>query len=121
LGFKAIKSLGWHWDRTRRTDPSRVARHWLVLAVATIWTLATATRIEDATLLHLPPAVLHRPPRRPAWRPPGVTRTVSLLAQGLVALRCQLILGRRWTCIWLRPEPWPEPPPGIQVDYHDST
>ena len=24
LGFKAIKSLGWKWDKTRRTDPARV-------------------------------------------------------------------------------------------------
>ena len=31
LGFKAIKSLGWKWDKTRRTDPARVSRHWLVL------------------------------------------------------------------------------------------
>ena len=31
LGFKAVKSLGWKWDKTRRTDPARVSRHWLVL------------------------------------------------------------------------------------------
>ena len=31
LGFKALKSLGWKWDKTRRTDPTRVSRHWLVL------------------------------------------------------------------------------------------
>ena len=24
LGFKAVKSLGWKWDKTRRTDPARV-------------------------------------------------------------------------------------------------
>ena len=24
LGFKAVKSLGWQWDKTRRTDPARV-------------------------------------------------------------------------------------------------
>jgi hypothetical protein len=121
LGFKALKSLGWHWDKTRRTDPSRVARHWLVLSIATIWTLATATRIEDATLLELPPAVLHAPPRRPRWRPAGTSRTVSMITQGLIALRCQFIRGRLWTRTWLAPEPWPDPPPGTQVIYHDST
>ena len=33
LGFRALKSLGWPWERTRRTDPLRVARHWVVLAL----------------------------------------------------------------------------------------
>jgi Transposase DDE domain len=97
LGFKALKGMAWHWDQTRRTDPARVARHWLVLSVATILTLATATRIEDAALLDLPPAVLHAPPKQPPWRPPGVTRTVSLIRQGLSELRRQLIRGRLWT------------------------
>jgi hypothetical protein len=119
LGFKAHKGLAWQWNKTRRTDPARVARHWLVLAVATLWTLATATRIEDAALLAVPPAVLHAPPRRPRWRPPGVARTVSLIAQGITALRRQIILGRLWKRWWLCPEPWPNPPPGLQVHYHD--
>lgn len=121
LGFKALKSLGWQWDKTRRTDPARVARHWLVLAVATILTLAVATRLEEATLLELPPAVLHHPPMPPRWRPPGISRPVSLLHQGLLELRRQLIRGRLWTRLWLRPEPWPDPPSTIQVSYHDPT
>ena len=48
LGFKALKSLGWKWDKTRRTDPTRVSRHWLVLSVATLLALAYGTRVEDA-------------------------------------------------------------------------
>ena len=47
LGFKAVKSLGWKWDKTRRTDPARVSRHWLVLSVATLLTLAYGTRVEE--------------------------------------------------------------------------
>jgi hypothetical protein len=120
LGFKALKGLGWHWDKTRRLDPDRVARHWLVLAVATLWGLSTATRVEEAALLGLPPAVLHRPPRQPCWRRPG-TRTVSLLRLGLAELRCQLLRGRLWQGVWLRPEPWPEPPATISIHYHDSS
>jgi len=120
LGFKALKGLGWHWDRTRRTEPSRVARHWLILAVTTLVVLATATRSEDAALLALPPAVLHHPPTRPRWRPAGVSRTVSLLALGIAELRCQLLRGRLWHRLWLAPEPWPHPPPDLQVHYHVS-
>jgi hypothetical protein len=39
-GFRDLKRLGWQWERTRRRDLTRVARHWLVLAAATAWTLA---------------------------------------------------------------------------------
>ena len=44
---KALKSLGWKWDKTRRTDPTRISRHWLVMSVATLLALAYGTRIED--------------------------------------------------------------------------
>jgi hypothetical protein len=47
-GFRAIKSVGWEWQRTRRTEPARVARHWLVLAVATLLSVAVGTRLEEA-------------------------------------------------------------------------
>src|SRR5262249_40972924 len=36
-GFKVAKSGGWQWQHTRMTDPGRVERHWLALAVATLW------------------------------------------------------------------------------------
>ena len=42
LGFKAIRSLGWKWDKTRRTDPTPVSRQWLGLSVVTLLALATA-------------------------------------------------------------------------------
>lgn len=61
LGFRALKGLGWQWQHTRRTDPTRIARHWLVLATATLVVLAYGTRIEDATTRGLPPACLTPP------------------------------------------------------------
>ena len=35
LGFKVLKSMGWQWQQTQRDECERVARHWLVLALAT--------------------------------------------------------------------------------------
>ena len=74
LGFKAIKSLGWKWDKTRRTDPARVSRHWLVLSVATLLALAYGTRVEDAQDRRISPGNLspqaicaHRPKPAPYW------------------------------------------------------
>ena len=111
-GHRALKREGWHWERTRRTDPDRVARHWLVLAVATLWAAATGTREEDAERLGRDPARLRvaPPPARPG------RRATAVLARGAARLRWQLPRARRpWTLLRLCPEPWPEPPPGLRV------
>ena len=120
LGFKGIKSMGWQWDKTRRTDPTRVARHWLVLAVATLLSLAYGTRVEDAQELGKAPGDL----RAPRAIPPGHRgawckrhREVSVLRQGTVWLRRLLPKGRLWKRVWLLPEAWPQPPPTLKVKY----
>jgi hypothetical protein len=113
LGFRTLKSLGWHWERTRRTDPQRVARHWLVLAIATLWTVAVGTRDEDAQRWGREPAGVRRvlPPSPAPFR-----RTISVFSRGLTWLRWQLLRQRRlWRLLWLWPEPWPDPPAGLIV------
>ena len=122
LGFKAIKSLGWKWDRTRRTDPARVSRHWLVLSVATLLALAYGTRVEDAHDRGIAPANLRKPPkalaldhRAPRSRP---ARTVSVIRHGIDWLRRLLLKGRLWTRVWLLPEPWPQPKSNLEVTHH---
>ncbi len=35
--YRDVKSDGWQWQRTRLTDPERAERHWLAMAVATLW------------------------------------------------------------------------------------
>lgn len=116
LGFRALQGLGWQWQRTRRTDPVRVARHWLVLALAMLWTLAVGTRVEDAAAVGRPPPRLYRPPT--SVRPLRGGRRVSVFAQGAPRLRRQLLSGRLWTNLWLTPEAWPTPLPRLQITYH---
>jgi hypothetical protein len=112
LGFRALKGVGWQWQRTRRSDPDRVARHWLVLAVATLWAVATGTRAEDAAVRGVAPANL----RAPVPPPAAHRRTMSVFLRGVGWLRWQLLRVRRlWSRLWLAPEPWPEPPPGLTV------
>ena len=110
LGFRALKRLGWQWQRTRRRAPDRVARHWLVLAVATLWTVAVGTRVEDAEAQGVPPARLHTPPPRAA-RP----RLVSVFLRGWTWLLRQVLCGRVWRRLWLAPEPWPTPAPLLRL------
>jgi DDE family transposase len=113
FGFRALKGLGWRWERTRRTDPDRVARHWLVLAVATLWVLAYGTRAEDADLAGVAPATLRTAPPPP---PADHVRTLSVFARGVGQLRWQLLRARRlWRRIWLVPQAWPDPGPDLLV------
>ena len=122
LGFKAIKSMGWKWDKTRRTDPARISRHWLVLSVATLLALAYGTRVEDTHDRRIAPGNLRTPPKTPAprrrdpWGRP--VRTVSVIRHGIDWLRRLLHRGRLWSRVWLLPEPWPEPKPALEITHH---
>ena len=121
-GFKALKSLEWQWQKTRRTNPARISRHWLVLSVATLLALAFGTRAEDAFDRKIAPGSLRSPPkslaptRRDPWHRPG--RSVSVIHQGSVWLTKLMHRGRLRSRVWLLPEPWPEPKPNLEVTRH---
>lgn len=118
LGFRALKSLGWQWERMRRLHADRVARHWLVLAVATLLTLAYGTRVEDAHIHGVAPANLRAPRAQP---PDPDRRVVSVFTRGLAWLRVPLVRGRRlWRRLWLLPQALPTPPADLVITYHAS-
>ena len=115
FGFRALKSVGWQWQRTKRIDPDRVSRYWLVLAVATLWTTAYGTRAEDADSLGVPPERLRSPHPLPGYSRP---RRDSVIKKGISCMIRQLLRGRPWLRLWLLPEPWPNPLPRLQITYH---
>lgn len=118
LSFRALKSLGFHWERTRRTDPDRIARHWLVLAIATLLDLAVGTRLEDADWRGVPPGRL----RRARIPPPTRRRTTSVFARGLAWLHVVVLGGARWwRALWLLPERLPDPPGNLTIIRHLAT
>jgi hypothetical protein len=117
LGFRALKSFGWQWERTRRTDPGRIARHWLVLAVATLLNLAVGTRLEDAARRGVPPGRLRRPAR--ASPAPTRPRRTSLFRRGLVWLHTRVVRGQRWwQALWLLPDRLPPLPGDLTIIRH---
>ena len=122
-GFRIIKGMGWQWQKSQRTDSDRVARHWLVMAVASCWVLAPGTRVEDAASLDRLPAQLHAPSPGPRLtdRSRQGNRPLSVFLLGLSALQHHLRHKRHWRCLWLAPEPWPDDPPGLIVTRHDGT
>ena len=116
-GFKALKSVGWQWQKTRRTNPARVERHWLVLSASTLLTLAFGSRVEDANALKRDPSAL----RAPSKVAPERSRIVSVFRLGLATLSRLLTKGRMWRRVWLLPEPWPPPPEDVKVVCHPET
>jgi hypothetical protein len=121
LGFRALKGLGWQWQQTRRTQPTRVARHWLVWAMAMLWGLAYGTRVEEGARQGLPPTRLWAPPAPSGRRPGPARRMVSLFRQGLSWLRRHLACGRLWRRVWLAPEPWPNARPQLSIIRQEAT
>jgi hypothetical protein len=114
-GFKVIKSGGWQWQHTKMTDPGRVERHWLAIAVATLWVVALAGECETAIAVEtVPPLPASAGGRRRAGEAvPGARkgrpRLHRVFVRGLAELTAAW-LKRTGLPPWcLHPEPWPEP------------
>ena len=116
LGFRALKGVGLHWDRTRRTNPDRVARHWLTLSVATVWILAHGTRLEEAEAVGREPSRLRRSVNTAPSR-----RLVSVFARGLEGMKQRLLGKGLWSRFGLSAERWPKAPPSLNVVIHNPT
>ncbi len=108
-GFKRIKRGGWHWEQTKMTDPDRMARLWLVIAVATVWVVQVGGEAEAtlpaSSLDALPPTHIarrRRPTTRSRVRPLGCFRRGIIQILGALLTQQPLPLGQ------FMPEPWPE-------------
>src|SRR5262249_57275826 len=67
-GYRLLKRGGWEWQATQMTDPDRVERLWLVLAVATRYVLAIGGEADEAEFAG---ATVPEPADRPAGSAPG--------------------------------------------------
>jgi hypothetical protein len=92
------------------TDPARVARLWLALAVATLWTVSVGGVAEVACPASgfetLPAAHIAR--RRGRQRPPA--RLLSCFRRGRLAILATLLTGAPLPLGRFLPEPWPATP-----------
>jgi len=99
-GFKVIKSGGWEWQYTRMSQPERLERHWLAIAVATLWLVAVAGEASEeiATETIGKFATLRRQARQH-----------RVFVQGLAKLTAALMNHRGLPHWRLDPDLWPEP------------
>ena len=107
-GFKCLKRGAWMWQHTRMSDPERVARLGLALALATLWMLSVGSEIEvvlsEPGLPELQ-GVLQQSARRPRQR------QVRVLRLGVMWLMVQVLQGQSVPLPrMLLPEAWPSPP-----------
>jgi hypothetical protein len=118
-GIRALKSHGWQWHKSQRSDTTRVGRHWLVMAVATLLALGFGTRSEDAQAAGVSARALCEP-RRARQSTLSRDRAVSVFKRGAALLREMLGRGELWAQVWLQPEPWPAPFSDVTVVVHAS-
>ena len=110
-GFKDTKRGGWNWHQTKMTDPRRAERHWLVMAVATLWVISVGGEI-DATLPvssfdALPPTHIARRLSKQRAR----KRRISCFARGILTICAALLAGEPLPMGRLIAFPWPTSPP----------
>jgi hypothetical protein len=106
-GFRYIKRGGWQWNQTRITDPKRIERFWVALAVATLWVISVGGEAEVTQpvsgLEHLPENHIAR--RRVKRR--CCARLVSCFRQGIKKILAALLSGLPLPLGHFYPHPWP--------------
>jgi DDE family transposase len=106
-GFKDLKRGGWHWEQTKLREPERVERHWLVMAVATLWVVSVGGEAEataPGSGLEALPA-LHIARRTCQGR--SQARLLSCFRRGVVQILAGVIRGVAVAMGNFWPEPWP--------------
>ena len=106
-GFKDVKRGGWHWEQTKLRDPQRIARHWLVLAVATLWVVSVGGEAEATAPLSGLEALpaLHIARRTCQGR--SQARLLSCFRRGVVRIVAGVVSGVAVALGNFWPEPWP--------------
>jgi hypothetical protein len=105
--FKDTKRGGFGWHHTKMTDPKRAERHWLAIAVATLWQISVGgefdANIPASSLEDLPPNhVAHRHHQQnPVVRTLSCFHRGFLMIQAAIFNRLPLPFGRFF------PLPWP--------------
>jgi len=107
-GFKDTKRGGWHWNHTRIADPKRSERHWLAIAVATLWAVSVGgeadATLPESSIDELPELHIARKKKTKEYSRP---RLISCFRRGVLVILVRLIAGQKLRLGRFYPEPWP--------------
>lgn len=95
-GFKALKTAGFHWERTRMVDPARAERLWLVMALSCLRLATLSPTPEDAPVF------------------PPLPARLSLFRRASLSQLAALLLQRPLFTHPLPPQSFP-PPPSLEI------
>ena len=118
-GFKDLKRGGWHGEQTKLRDPGRVERHWLAMAVATLWVVSVGGEAEataPGSGLEALPA-LHI--ARRACKGRSQARLLSCFRRGVVRILAGVVSGVVVAMGNFWPEPWPTREPATPLHIID--
>lgn len=117
-GFKDTKRGGWNWHHTKMQDPARAERHWLVMAVATLWVVSVGGQIDAtqpaSTLASFPDAHIARRLDKGRKKP----RKMSCFALGILTITVSLLQRLQIPPGHFIPFTWPGSPSEEIEDVH---
>jgi hypothetical protein len=115
-GFKDTKRGGWNWHHTKMTDPRRAERHWLVMAVATLWVISVGGEVDAnlpvSSFETLPPTHIARRLSKQRAR----QRRISCFARGILTICAALVTGNPLPMGHLLAFSWPSSPPELSEE-----
>jgi len=107
--YRDLKTDGWQWHKTRLTDPQRAERHWLAMAVATLWMVTLGGEADanppESLFEQLPARHIAKAKHRS--RRSNCSRHLSCFLQGLLTVVANLLNGQPIFLGRLFPQPLP--------------
>ncbi|MCT7993726.1 transposase [Laspinema olomoucense] len=114
--YRDVKSDGWLWQNTRLTDPNRADRHWLAIAVATLWMVSLGSKPDGSTPERSPESYGSHPVEPLFESPVKPKRSLSCFSKGLLTIIADLIKGVPIRLFPLIPDPLPLHPVSLPLN-----
>lgn len=113
--FKDGKRGGFGWHRTKITHPKRAERHWLAMAVATLWQVSVGGEVDAnlpiSSLDELPPTHV----ARRNFKHSVVHRCLSCFRRGFLVIKAAVLNREPLPIGSFFPQPWPNLTPQLHV------
>jgi hypothetical protein len=113
--FKDGKRGGFAWHRTKITDPQRAERHWLAIAIATLWQVSVGGEVDAnlpiSSLDELPPTHVARRNFKHSF----LHRCLSCFRRGFLVIKAAVLNRLPLPIGSFFPEPWPTLTPQMNV------
>lgn len=103
------------WHRTKITNPKRAERHWLAIAIATLWQVSAGPEVDA----NLPPSSLDELPlthiARRNLKNSCLHRCLSCFRRGFLVIKAAVLKHLPLPIGGFFPEPWPTLTPQLRV------